>query len=130
MMQKLPRTERLRSRKTIALLFSGGSSIAASPIRMVWMTVENSDGSPFQFAVSVPKKNFSRAVDRNRLKRQMREVVRKNKSEVKKILVEKNKPCAMMFVFTGKEKVEFKEIEKQIVLILQRFVSKIESLND
>ena len=92
---------------------------------MVWVQVENADKSPLQFAVSVPKKNFKRAVDRNRLKRQMREVVRKNKSEIKKLLAEKNKPCAMMFVFTGKEKAEFNIIEEKIILILHRVVSQI-----
>jgi len=97
---------------------------------MVWVQVSNTDNSPFQFAVSVPKKNFRRAVDRNRLKRQMREAVRKNKIEIKNILREKNKPCAVMFVFTGKEKAEYKEIEGQIILILQRFIEKIESLHD
>jgi ribonuclease P protein component len=127
MSQTLPKAERLRSRKTIAQLFSKGNAISAAPIRMVWIQAGNADNSVFQFGVSVPKKNFKRAVDRNRLKRQMREVVRKNKLLVKNILTEKNKPCAMMFVFTGKEKAEFKEIESQIVLILQRFISKIES---
>ena len=130
MSQTLPKSERLRSRKTIAMLFSGGSVIAAPPVRMVWIQANNTDNSPFQFTVSVPKKNFKRAVDRNRLKRQMREVVRKNKLDIKNILKEKNKPCAMMFVFTGKEKADYKEIEGQIILILQRFISKIESLND
>ena len=126
MSQTLTKAERLRSRKIISLLFNEGNSIVASPIRMVWVQTENTEQSPLQFAVSVPKKKFKRAVDRNRLKRQMREVVRKNKSEIKKLLSEKNKHCALMFVFTGKEKAEFKEIEEKIILILQRFVSKIE----
>ena len=93
---------------------------------MVWVRASNIDDVPFQFAVSVPKKNFKRAVDRNRLKRQMREAVRKNKEDVKNILKEKNKPCALMFVFTGKEKAEYKKIEEQIILILQRFITQIE----
>ncbi|MBK5286290.1 MAG: ribonuclease P protein component [Bacteroidia bacterium] len=126
-MQTLPRAERLRSRKLISLLFNDGRSIVASPIRMLWVRSENEDGSPLQFAVSVPKKNFKRAVDRNRIKRQMREAVRKNKMEVKNFLIEKNKPCAMMFVFTGKEKVEYKIIEDKIILILQRFISEVNS---
>lgn len=130
MSQTLPKSERLRSRKTIALLFSKGNAIAASPVRMVWVEAVNADDSSFQFAVSVPKKKFKRAIDRNRLKRQMREAVRKNKFTVINILKEKNKPCAMMFIFTGKEKAEYSEIESQIILILHRFVSKIESLND
>jgi len=126
-MQTLSRAERLRSRKLISLLFNDGRSIVASPIRMLWVSSENEDGSPLQFAVSVPKKNFKRAVDRNRLKRQMREAVRKNKIDVKNFLKVKNKPCAMMFVFTGKEKVEYKIIEDKIVLILQRFISEVDN---
>ena len=125
-MQTLTKAERLRSRKLISLLFNEGSSIVATPILMQWLLAENSDGSPLQFGVSVPKKKFKRAVDRNRLKRQMREAVRKNKLEVKNILLKKNKPCAMMFVFTGREKAEYKIIEEKIILILQRFISEIE----
>ena len=125
-MQTLPKAERLRSRKLISLLFNDGSSIVANPIRMLWVQSENADGSPLQFAVSVPKKNFKRAVDRNRLKRQMREAVRKNKMEIKNILTEKNKPCAMMFVFTGREKAEYKIIEEKIILVMQRFLLQID----
>ena len=129
MSQTLPKSERLRSRKTIALLFSEGKSITAAPVRMTWVPAVNADSSFFQFAVTVPKKNFKRAVDRNRLKRQTREGVRKNKSELVNILTGKNSPYALMFIFTGKEKVSYKEIEQQIVLILNRFLRTIEKLN-
>ena len=126
-MQTLPKAERLRSRKLISLLFNDGSSIVAHPIRMLWVQAENADHSPLQFAVSVPKKKFKRAVDRNRLKRQMREAVRKNKMAVRELLDKKNKPCAVMFVFTGNEKVEYKEIEDKIILVLQRFMTAVDN---
>jgi hypothetical protein len=53
----------------------------------------------------------------------MREVVRKNKLPVKNFLKEKDKPCALLFVFTGKEAAPYKEIEDKIIVILQRFIS-------
>ena len=90
------------------------------------MQTANKENSILQFGVAVPKKNFKRAVDRNRLKRQMREAVRKNKLSVKKFLEEKNKPCALLLVFTGKEAVPYKEIEDKIIVILQRLVSGID----
>lgn len=122
-MQTLTKAERLRSRKTISLLFEKGKAINLHPIKMVWMQTANKENSILQFGVVVPKKNFKRAVDRNRLKRQMREAMRKNKLQVKDFLVEKDKPCAMLLVFTGKEAVPYKEIEDKIIVILQRFIS-------
>lgn len=122
-MQTLTKAERLRSRKTISLLFEKGKTISLPPIKMQWMQTANKEEASLQFTVVVPKKNFKRAVDRNRLKRQMREAVRKNKLAVKNFLQEKNKPCALLLVFTGKEAVPYREIEDKIIVILQRLVS-------
>jgi len=77
-MQTLTKAERLRSRKTISLLFEKGKSITMHPLKMLWLQTPNKEGSILQFTLAVPKKNFKRAVDRNRLKRQMREAMRKS----------------------------------------------------
>jgi RNase P protein component len=55
-MQTLTKAERLRSRKTISLLFEKGKAISIHPVRMVWMQVANKEGSILQFGVAVPKK--------------------------------------------------------------------------
>lgn len=122
-MQTLTKAERLRSRKTISLLFKKGKAISTHPVRMVWLQIANRENTILQFGVAVPKKNFKKAVDRNRLKRQMREAMRKNKLSVKKFLEGKDKPYAMLLVFTGKEAVPYREIEDKIIVILQRFIS-------
>jgi len=127
-MQTLTKAERLRSRKTISLLFEKGKVISIHPIKMLWMQTANKEGAILQFGVAVPKKNFRKAVDRNRLKRQMREAVRKNKLQVKKFLEEKNKPCALLLVFTGKEVAPYKEMEDKIILILQRLISGLNNV--
>ena len=77
-----PKQERMVSRLLIETLFGGGCShsMAAFPLRVVYMTRERRDDeAPIQLLISVPKKHFKHAVDRNRVKRQIRESYRRHK---------------------------------------------------
>ena len=114
------KAERLSSRKIITALFERGRIIVLPPFRLSWMQAELPSTFPVQVAFSVPVKNFRQAVDRNRIKRQMKEVYRKNKSSVYALLGSR-KQCAMMIVFIGKVKPSFEEIESKLKLILNRF---------
>ena len=71
--------EKLKSKKTIELLFKEGDSVSDFPLRLVWLETSFDDGSQIKTAVSVSKKHFKTAVDRNRVKRLMREAYRLNK---------------------------------------------------
>ena len=102
-------------------LFSKGKFVAISPFRLVWMLTPLPTSSPAQIAFGVPVKSFRLAVDRNRVKRQMREVYRKNKSLIYEVLNGSEKQCAVMIVYTGKTKLSFSEVENKLKLILQRF---------
>ncbi len=74
------RAERLKSRKVIEQLFKQGQSFAQYPLRIVWVEMaEPRSEFPAQFALSVSKKKFKRAVDRNRIRRLVREAYRLNK---------------------------------------------------
>ena len=77
----LNKDERLKSRKGIAKVFSEGKSVQVFPFRAIYRPSEIGDlrKEAVQCAFTVPKRSFRRAVDRNRLKRQMREVYRLNK---------------------------------------------------
>ena len=74
----LKKTERLCSKKAIDTLFTGtdSKSLSAYPIRAVYRHTEEAG---FRILVSVSKKRFRHAVDRNRVKRQLREAYRQNK---------------------------------------------------
>ncbi|HHF51071.1 MAG TPA: ribonuclease P protein component [Candidatus Aminicenantes bacterium] len=74
----LSKSERLSSRKAITSLFHTGKSIYAPPLRIIY-TLEEKGLHPVVMAVSVPKRLFRRAVDRNLLKRRIREAYRLNK---------------------------------------------------
>ena len=65
----------LKGKTNVEVLFSSGKRVSSSFLHCVYLL--NKEDS--RFVVSVPKKNFSLAVDRNKIKRQLREIIRKNK---------------------------------------------------
>lgn len=119
------RAERLKSRKVIEQLFKQGQSFAHYPLRLVW-TVQKERQSifPVQFALTVPKKKFKKAVQRNRIRRLMREAYRLNKHRLYKALEESESQLAFLVIYTGQEALTFKEIETAMQQMLRRFIKK------
>ncbi len=119
------RTERLKSRKTINKLFRSGQSFGQFPLRVVWMELDIPIGnSPVQFALSVPKKKFKRASDRNRIRRIIREAYRLQKSHFYGLLPEQLEQLAMMVIYTGKEIPDYQTIESAMKQLLKRLSKK------
>ena len=112
--------ERLHSKKIIDLLFEKGASFSIGPIRTIWLKSEPKQGCPVQVLIAVPRKNISRAVQRNKLKRRMREAYRKNKSPLLEMLNQKGNSISLAFVYTQNEVIAYQEIEEKIILSLQR----------
>ncbi|MEO9210598.1 MAG: ribonuclease P protein component [Ginsengibacter sp.] len=98
----LKATERVKSRKIIQQLFKEGKSFAHFPLRVVYINLD-SQIAPLQAGFSVSTKYFKRAVDRNRIKRLMRESYRLQKNELAEIIEKKGKHLSLFFIFTGKE---------------------------
>jgi ribonuclease P protein component len=122
--QTLRKTERLYEKKAIDTLFAEGESITQSPVRLLWKRNEGESKPSVKAAFTVPRKNFKKAVDRNLLKRRMREAYRKNKYILIGAVDSKLQHYHLMFVYISREKVLYKEIETKIVLTLQRLASK------
>lgn len=118
----LSKEERICSKKLINELFTGnGRSMTAFPLRVVFMKRTIIDDQPrAAMLVSVPKRYFKHAVDRNRVKRQMREAFRHNKSIITQNLTDDHEAVAMAFVWLTNEKFPSSEVENRMVRLLTR----------
>ena len=118
----LSKEERICSKKLINELFTGnGRSMTAFPLRVVFMrrTIVN-DQPRAAMLVSVPKRYFKHAVDRNRVKRQVREAFRRNKSIITQNLTDDHEAVAMAFVWLTDEKFPSSKVENRMVRLLTR----------
>lgn len=123
----LSKTERLSSLKAISQLFDTGSSLAVTPIRLVWLSVPQSPVDPgIQVMFSVPKKKFPRAVDRNRIKRLLREGYRLRKPMLYERLAE-GRHYHLAILFTGNDMPDYALIQKSLHVALDRWLTKIAS---
>lgn len=118
----LSKEERICSKKLINELFTGnGRSMTAFPLRVVFMKRTIVDNQPrAAMLVSVPKRYFKHAVDRNRVKRQVREAFRRNKSIITQNLTDDHEAVAMAFVWLTDEKFPSSEVENRMVRLLTR----------
>ncbi|MCB0706163.1 MAG: ribonuclease P protein component [Saprospiraceae bacterium] len=118
------RIERLKSRKLIGQLFQDGLAVKAFPLRFIWKEIsEEQSLSPVQFTVSVPKRRFKRAVDRNRLKRQIRESYRLRKATLYQQLPD-GKRYVLLVLFVGSEKIPYHQIERAMEKGLRKWMDE------
>lgn len=120
-----PKNEKLKSRKTIDLLFSEGKSVSKYPLRLVF--IENLDSNlKIIMGVSVSKKHFKKAVDRNYFKRVLRECYRLNKHL---LLENSEKKYSMMFFYQTKERLNYHEINEKTIQLFEKFIETEKNLN-
>jgi len=110
--------ERLKNRKLIEQLFKEGQSFSSGTIRLIYL-FRNSD-VPLQSGFTVSSKNFKKAVDRNRIKRLLREAYRLQKNDLKHFLQSRNISLAIFFIYTGVRIPEYNEIFDRVENILTR----------
>ena len=126
---ELGRDKMLKSEKVIASLFKGGKSVKAYPIKLIWSFSDDIEVVDFKMAVSVPKRKFKKAVERNRIKRLIRESFRLNNSELKETLHVHNKKVNVFFIYMGSDVPTYQEVEGKIILSLLRLKEQIQELS-
>jgi ribonuclease P protein component len=118
------KSERLKSRKLIEHLFSRGRSISVFPLKVLFDFVPDAE-VPLQAGVTTSSRHFKKAVQRNRVKRVLREVYRLQKSPLEQALTAANKSIILFFIFTGKELPVFHDLHQKMKVVLQRVQDKI-----
>ncbi|MEW6467495.1 MAG: ribonuclease P protein component [Bacteroidota bacterium] len=124
-MQTFTKEERLSGKKQIEELMEKGNSFTVFPLRVVWKETRMSVLSPARIAISVPKRSFKKAVDRNRIKRQIREAYRKSKAGLYSHLAGGDKKINVMLVYTGKELPEYRLIESKMAEVLRQLKKRV-----
>lgn len=119
--------ERIVSRKLIEQLFSKGSSHSTSafPLRIVYLEKKREDGEePVQILVSVSKRHFKHAVKRNRVKRQIREAYRRQKTR----LIEKvpqDMALAIAFIWLADELLDSQQVDRSVKRLLEKVAESV-----
>lgn len=119
--QTYKKIEKLKSQKLIEKLFSEGKSVAVYPLRLVYLKTELEDPVKIKTGVSVSKRNFKKAVHRNRIKRLMREAYRLNKSKYFNNIPDQ---YAFMILYIGKTETDFETISKKMCTLMDTFLRK------
>jgi ribonuclease P protein component len=111
--------ERLCSKKSIGLLLAEGNKYFQYPFSVKWIELSETERYSAQLLTVVAKRYFKKAVDRNKIKRFIREAYRRNKEILSVSLKEKNKNIALMLLYNGRKIESYQEVETKITLILQ-----------
>ena len=122
-----PKKERLKSKTTIGLLFSEGKSVSKYPLRLVYRQAEVDAAEKIKMGVSVSKKYFKKAVDRNYFKRVLRETYRLNKHL---LLDNIQEPYSVMFFYQTKDKLSYEEINTKTIQLFEKFLLQVNKTND
>jgi len=112
-----PKSEKLKSQKTIDILFSKGKSVSKYPLRLVYAEVSDQD-EMVKTGVSVSKKYFKKAVDRNYFKRVLRETYRLNKNLLE---IQPDKKYAFMLLYQSKDRLAYEEIHTKTIQLFEKF---------
>ncbi len=113
----LGKSERLKSRKAIDELFKNGKRFTVSPFRIFYCITKEGG---LQFGAGASTRNFKRAVDRNKIKRLVREAYRLQKNSLQSLLQENGKGLNIFFIYTEKEIKEYQHIYIQVEKVIKK----------
>ena len=115
------KAERLKSDKIIKELFKKGSSFYSYPLKLFFLPHEGTQ--PSQVLITVPKRRFKKAVDRNNLRRRMREAYRLHKH-----LIPEDKTFYLAFVYIADKKEDYQLIESKLKKLIDRLIDNKDAI--
>ena len=121
--------EKLTGETVVTELFLNGASFIAYPVRVVWTVSKTEDSPSLQVLMSVPKKKLKHAVDRNRVKRLLREAYRLQKNELTTLVVEHGLQVRMALVWIPTEVLDYVKVERKVLDALSKMQRLLTSEN-
>ena len=122
---KFTKSERLSRKAVIDRLYAEGRSVAAFPLRAVYLPLEPEEGEPtVSILIAVSKKRFRHAVDRNLVKRRLREAYRLNKHPFAEALQQKGCRMAVAILYLDKQHHSFVHLQARLKKLMQTIITK------
>jgi len=126
--EKFSKKERLKSQKKIQQLFEEGNQFNQFPFRIIWQFEEHFNPEfCAQIAISVSKRKIKKAVERNRIKRKIKEIYRKNKDLIYNPLNEFKQSIYFMVIYNSTNDLNYTEMEKELLKALHKMVKQLRS---
>ena len=124
----LRKPDKLKSAIAIEALYSENQFIVSYPLKCYYSFSNNADSvSKVKVAFTVPKRTFKNAVNRNKIKRRMREAYRLNYKNILDLSNENEKQLLLFIIYIGKEELNYTTIEKNMQAVLQKIRKKVYS---
>lgn len=120
----LGKHERLKSRKLLEQMFKEGKSFFVHPIKVYYQPLPAEATVSLQAAFGVSARAFKKAVDRNRIKRLLREAYRLQKPMLATAITNSDKKLAVFFLYVGKELPEYELVKEKMEVILNRLITQ------
>ena len=124
-MFKFPKKQKLCGEKVIERLFANGKSISEKPFRAIWNFEKNNDQVFVKSLIVVPKKRLKLAVDRNVVKRRIKEAYRLQKKQLEYFLESTNQQLNLAIIYQEEEILDYKTLEEKINLLLSRLIKEL-----
>lgn len=121
-MNSFPSTERIKSKLVLEKVYNEGLVLKSYPLKIKYLELDFKVGSNLQIVISVPKRIVKKAIARNRIRRQLKEIYRMNKAALLAHYSDQKQGLALFLIYTGKEKYSFEHLEKK----LKELISKLE----
>lgn len=119
-----PKEERLKSRKKLQELFSSGKRIHSGSLKLLYIK-EPVGGGFIKCGVGVSGRNFKKAVDRNRIKRLLREAYRLQQQPLKEYVFQQSTNLSVFLLFTGKELPDYEMVYKSVGVMLKKLLKQL-----
>jgi ribonuclease P protein component len=120
------REEKLKSRKQIDLLFAKGKSVNQFPVKLIYMEVQEEMDFPVKAGVIAPSRLFKKAVQRNRVKRLLREAYRTEKSPLIEYVTSQNRKLILFLMFIDREIPSHLLVKEKVGLAIPRLIKELE----
>ena len=124
-MFKFPKKQKLCGEKVIERLFANGKSISEKPFRAIWNYEKNNDQVFVKSLIVVSKKRLKLAVDRNVVKRRIKEAYRLQKKQLECFLEGTNQQLNLAIIYQQEEILDYKTLEEKINLLLSRLIKEL-----